>query len=469
MITLSLAEAAQIVSGQLLDVDTAAAATDFCGVVIDSRQVRKAQLFAALPGEHTDGHEYVALVLSQGAAVALVATPVENAGAQIVVKDVQLALGELAASWLARLRAEGNLTVIALTGSNGKTTVKEMLGSVLSLQHKVLMTQGNFNNELGLPLTLFALDSDDEYAILELGASRAGDIAYLCEICKPDIALLNNVGPAHLEGFGDLQGVALAKGEIFAGLLSGGCAIVNADEPWMALWQSQIANAKTFSFGSKSTADVWADLSTEQFNLNTGVGQINDLILPLPGQHNRMNALAATAVLQALTISLTEIRQGLERVSAATGRLQSSRAPGGWQVIDDTYNANPASLYAGIAVLTEGLSVDDTAWLILGDMAELGEDGPQLHKEMGAAARSAGISRLYALGEQTKFSVAGFGKNACHYANKADLLDKLLADIHPRVTCLVKGSRSMGMEEVANALLQEPTAWNAANHPRETV
>ncbi|MCF6225368.1 MAG: UDP-N-acetylmuramoyl-tripeptide--D-alanyl-D-alanine ligase [Xanthomonadales bacterium] len=467
MIKLSLMEAACIVSGQLFDADSAA--TDFYGVVIDSRQVRQGQLFAALPGEHTDGHEYVASVLTQGAVVALVTTPIENAGAQIVVKDVQLALGELAAFWLARLRAEGNLTVIGLTGSNGKTTVKEMLGSVLSLKHKVLMTQGNFNNELGLPLTLFELDSADEYAILELGASRAGDIANLCGICKPDVALLNNVGPAHLEGFGDLQGVAVAKGEIFAGLQSGGSAIVNADEPWHDLWKSQIANAKTFNFGSNPAADIWADLSTEKFNLNTSAGQINDLSLPLPGQHNRMNALAATAVLQALSIPLAEIRQGLEQVSAATGRLQSHKASGGWQVIDDTYNANPASVYAGIAVLTETLSADDTAWLILGDMAELGEDSPQLHKQMGEAARSAGVSRLFALGEQTKFSVAGFGKNACHYANKADLLDTLLADIHPRVTCLVKGSRSMGMEEVANALLQEPTASNAANHHRETV
>jgi len=467
MIRLSLMETARIVSGQLLDADSAAA--DFCGVVIDSRLVQQDQLFAALPGEHTDGHEYVTSVFSQGAAVALVSAPIENAGAQIIVKDVQLALGELAAFWLARLRAEGNLTVIGLTGSNGKTTVKEMLGSVLSLKHKVLMTQGNFNNELGLPLTLFALDLADEYAILELGASRAGDIAYLCGICKPDVALLNNVGPAHLEGFGSLQGVAVAKGEIFAGLQSGGYAIVNADEPWLELWQSQIANAKTFSFGSNPSNDIWADLTTEKFNLNTSAGQINDLSLPLPGQHNRINALAATAVLQALSIPLAEIRQGLERVSAATGRLQSSRAPGGWQVIDDTYNANPASVYAGIAVLTETLSADDTAWLILGDMAELGEDSPQLHKEMGAAARSAGVSRLFALGEQTKFSVAGFGKNACHYASKADLLDKLLADIHPRVTCLVKGSRSMGMEEVANALLQKPTAWNPAHQHRETV
>lgn len=466
MITLSLTEAARVVSGKLLD---GGELVDFCGVVIDSRQVLQGQLFAALPGETTDGHQYVALALAQGAAVALVSSPAENAGAQIVVKDVQLALGKLAAFWLARQRTENTLTVVALTGSNGKTTVKEMLGSVLSLQHQVLMTKGNFNNELGLPLTLFELDSADEYAVLELGASRAGDIAYLCEICKPDVALLNNVGPAHLEGFGDLRGVAMAKGEIFAGLQSGGCAIINADEPWLDLWESQIANAETLSFGSNPGVDVWADLGTEAFNLNTSAGQISNLTLPLPGKHNRMNALAATTVLQALSIPLAEIRQGLEQVPAVSGRLQSNRAAGGWQVIDDTYNANPASLYAGIAVLTAGLNADETAWLILGDMAELGEESPQLHKEMGAVARSSGVARLFALGEQSRFSVAGFGKNASHYLNKVELLADLLEEIHPRVICLVKGSRSMGMEEVANALLQAQTTSAALGPQREAV
>ncbi len=467
MINMTLKDAAHVVSGQLVAEESAV--DRFKGVTIDSRKLQQGQLFAALPGENTDGHDYVARVLKQGAAVALVSHLLEGVGTQIVVKDVQLALGKLAAFWLAYLRERKELTVIAVTGSNGKTTVKEMLGSVLSLRHKVLMTRGNQNNELGLPLTLFELGSAHEYAVLELGASRPGDIAYLCEICNPDIALLNNVGPAHLQGFGDLHGVARAKGEIFAGLNSSGTAIVNADEPWQEGWQQQIAGSKTISFGSQPDSDVSAGKNTELFNLQTPQGHIAGLQLPLPGQHNRMNALAAVAVLQAVHIPLDEIRQGLENVPAVAGRLNTQLAVGGWKIIDDTYNANPASLYAGLSVLTNNLAAGEAAWLILGDMAELGDNSPRLHREMGEAASALGVHRLFAVGELSRHSVEGFGLNALHYENKTSLLADLFKLIHPGVISLVKGSRSMGMEDVALALLNYQPACNKTGQHRETV
>lgn len=467
MIQLDLSDAANVVSGELIT--STSNVGKFSGVSIDSRKLHEGQLFAALPGENTDGHDYVSGVLKQGAAVALVSRVVENAGTQIVVNDVQLALGKLAAYWLEQLRRESQLTVIALTGSNGKTTVKEMLGSVLSLQHKVLMTRGNLNNELGLPLTLFELNRTHEYAVLELGASHPGDIAYLCEICKPDIALLNNVGPAHLQGFGDLAGVARSKGEIFAGLPAGGTAIVNADEPWLEGWQQQIAGSRAVYFGSDPANDIAAEPGADTFDIQTPQGCISDLQLPLPGQHNRMNALAVIAVLQSLNIPLRQIKLGLEKVSAVSGRLQTRVASGGWKVIDDTYNANPASLYAGLSVLTENLTEGETAWLILGDMAELGANSPQLHREMGEAALALGVQRLFAVGEQSRYSVEGFGPNACHYTNKADLLTALIKHIHPGVICLVKGSRSMGMEEVVLGLLKNQSACNEPDHNREAV
>ena len=467
MIQMNLHEAAQIVSGELITTDANVA--EFSGVTIDSRKLLRGQLFAAFSGFNVDGHRFVDDAFKQGAAAVLVSRPLDHSGAQILVEDVQLALGKLATSWLTKLRSENNLTVIAVTGSNGKTTVKEMLGSVLTQQYQVLMTRGNLNNELGLPLTLMELDPADEFAVLELGASHPGDIAYLCGICLPDIALLNNVGPAHLQGFGDLQGVAKAKGEIYAGLQRAGTAIVNADEPWLSVWQEQLGKAKRLTFGSRAGSDVSASLTTKSFDLQTPAGLISNCQIPLPGQHNRMNALAAVAVLQVLEIPLDVIKQGLEKVPSVAGRLNTQFSDGGWKVIDDSYNANPASLYAGISVMTEDLKEGEVAWLVLGDMAELGNNSSKLHKEMGAAAAALGVQRLFAVGEQSQYSVEGFGQNACHYLNKTELLAEILERIHPGVICLVKGSRSMGMEDVVSALLKHKPACNEPNLHKEAI
>ncbi len=461
MIKMSLEQVATVLDAKLILAAGASPEKQFTGVCIDSRKLEQDQLFAALPGSNSDGHDYAAMAQSKGAAAVLVSREVAGLQAQLLVDDVQLALGKLAAAWLAGLRGDGGLRVIAITGSNGKTTVKEMLASVLSQQHQVLATRGNFNNELGLPLTIFELAAEHEYAVLELGASKPGDIKYLCSICNPDIALINNIGPAHLQGFGDLAGVARAKGEIYAGLKTGGVAIINADEPWMDIWQTQLNGSTNKAFGANNKADIFADLGAADFSIQTAGGNIDNIQLPLPGQHNRMNALAATAILTVLEIPLEMIKTGLEQVSPVAGRLNLEVASGGWRIIDDTYNANPASLYAGLAVIADLLKADEESWLVLGDMAELGFASTKLHKEMGAAAAALGIKRLFAVGELASGSVEGFGAGASHYPDQVTLIQAVLAEIKPQVTCLVKGSRSMGMEAVARALLNH-------NQDRET-
>ncbi len=461
MIKMSLGQAATVVDAKLILAADASAAKQFIGVCIDSRKIQQDQLFAALPGSNSDGHDYAILAESKGAAAVLVSREVTGLKAQLLVDDVQLALGKLAAAWLASLRNETGLRVIAITGSNGKTTVKEMLASVLSQQHKVLATRGNFNNELGLPLTIFELAAEHEYAVLELGAGKPGDIEYLCNICNPDIALINNIGPAHLQGFGDLVGVARAKGEIYAGLKANGLAIINADEPWIDTWQTQLDGRTNKTFGSNNKADISTDLGATDFSIQTADGNIANIQLPLPGEHNRMNALAATAILIVLEMPLEMIKSGLEQVSPVAGRLNMEVASGGWKIIDDTYNANPASLYAGLAVIADLLQTDEEGWLVLGDMAELGFASIKLHKEMGAAAAALGIKRLFAVGKLASGSVEGFGAGASHYADQTALIQAVLAEVKPNVTCLVKGSRSMGMEAVATALLNH-------NQDRET-
>ncbi len=464
MIQMNLEQAAKILDAKLLLRDGASANQEFIGVCIDSRTLEQGQLFAALKGEHSDGHDFADMAAAKGAGAALVTREVQGLQAQLLVDDVQLALARLATEWLNSLRRNstaGSLTVVALTGSNGKTTVKEMLASVLSQQHQVLATSGNFNNELGLPLTIFKLSEEHEYAVLELGANKAGDIQYLGDICNPDIALINNIGPAHLQGFGDLQGVARAKGEIYSSLIAGGTAVINNDEPWMDIWEAQIGASQTKTFGLTPEADISANIDATEFNIHTSGGVISTIKLPLPGQHNRLNALAATAVLEVLEIPPEAIKTGLEQVSPVTGRLNIARSGGGWQVVDDTYNANPASLYAGLAVIADILDAGEEGWLVLGDMAELGPTSVKLHKEMGAAASALGIKRLFAVGDLASSSAEGFGSGGSHYPDQTTLIQAVLSEITAQVTCLVKGSRSMGMETVAAALLENK---NSSQH-----
>lgn len=416
-------------------------------IVSDSRRVDFGALFAALPGSQVDGHDFAPAAVQLGAVALLVNRRLDLDVPQLVVGDVLFALGRLAAL----LRQRLDPVVVGITGSNGKTTVKEMVASILRPAGAVLATRGNYNNELGVPLSLFELEPSHRFAVLELGASKPGDIAYLAEIARPDVGLITNIGPAHLGGFGSEEGVARAKGEIYAALPADGHAVINADEPWTGMWAGVNRAGHVLTFGSGPGCDVRVSGDEQQPVLQTPQGAF-ELRLALPGAHNRLNAAAATAVALALSIGLDEIRAGLEGVKAVPGRLNFIDTSMGWTVIDDTYNANPASLYSALQVLS---GMQGTPWLVLGDMKELGTDSPKMHREVGDAARAMGVMRLFATGEMSVHAVDAFGEGGEHYASRDELADSLRRQLRPGINCLVKGSRSMGMEAVVAAITRD--------------
>jgi UDP-N-acetylmuramoyl-tripeptide--D-alanyl-D-alanine ligase len=416
-------------------------------IVSDSRRVDFGALFAALPGSQVDGHDFAPAAVQLGAVALLVNRRLDLDVPQLVVGDVLFALGRLAAL----LRQRLDPVVVGITGSNGKTTVKEMVASILRPAGAVLATRGNYNNELGVPLSLFELKPSHRFAVLELGASKPGDIAYLAEIARPDVGLITNIGPAHLGGFGSEEGVARAKGEIYAALPADGHAVINADEPWTGLWAGVNRAGHVLTFGSGPGCDVRVTGDEQQPVLQTPQGAF-ELRLALPGAHNRLNAAAATAVALALGISLDDIRAGLEGVRPVPGRLNFIDTSTGWTVIDDTYNANPASLYSALQVLS---GMQGTPWLVLGDMKELGTDSPKMHREVGDAARAMGVMRLFATGEMSVHAVDAFGEGGEHFSSRDALADSLRRQLRPGINCLVKGSRSMGMEAVVEAITRD--------------
>lgn len=416
----------------------------FTGITTDSRQINPGMVFAALSGESFDGHDYIKQAQKRGAVAVLVCRKVKTTLPVLLVADVLTALGKLAADWRQQCPAK----VVGITGSNGKTTVKEMIASILRQKGAVLATDGNFNNELGLPLTIFRMEPSDDYAILEMGASYPGDIAYLADIARPDIGVITNIGPAHLQGFISEEGVAQSKGELYASLPADGTAIINAAEPWVDLWQS-VNKAGTVSFfNSNDESHIHARQTQDEVVICTPVGEY-ELQLSLPGHHNLANAMAATAVCLALDASLAEIKTGLEAVKPVPGRLSLKQSQSGWTVIDDTYNANPASLYAALQVLAKQ---SGEPWLVLGDMKELGADSRKMHAELGDAARILGVKRLFALGDASAATVDAFGDGAVHFSSMEELIGFLRKQLRTGVACLVKGSRSMGMEHVVDAI-----------------
>jgi len=441
MITMRFSEAAGVLGCRAPEPDG-----EFRGVTTDSRKAGPGMLFAALGGARSDGHDFVNQALQAGAAAVLVSRPVSlPAGTPaLLVTDVLEALGTLAAAWRARFDPR----VIGITGSNGKTTTREMIAGVLVQDAVVLATAGNYNNELGLPLTLFSLDRSHAYCVLEMGAAKKGDIAYLARIAAPQVGLVTNIGPAHLLGFGDEEGVACAKGELYEALPPGGVAVINGDEPWGALWRRQCGAGTVITFGTGAEHDVHALGRGAGVTVRTPAGEFA-LELPLPGRHNLQNALAATAAAVSVGIPLERIRSGLENARPVPGRLNVRLTGAGWTVIDDTYNANPASLYAALQVLA---TMGEERWLVLGDMKELGLGSRKMHAEMGEAARALGVSRIFAVGDSTIFTVDAFGPGGRHFGSHASLLDVLCAELHPGVACLVKGSRSMAMERVVAAI-----------------
>ena len=446
MITLQLSALAARLNGQLKGADG-----PFTALGTDSRKSLDGQLFIALKGPNFDGHDYLQAAAQQGAVAALVERWQPVPLTQIKVDDTLRALGQLSATW----RQKFTRPLIALTGSNGKTTTKNMLAAILRQCGQVLATAGNLNNDIGVPLTLARLGRED-YAVLELGANHPGEIAYLTALARPDVALITNAGPAHLEGFGDLVGVARAKGEIYQGLSAQSCAVLNRDDAFAEYWQALIGARRCVDFSMQQTATcVYAQVITEQpnrFELHIGGASV-DIELGLPGRHNVMNALAAAATASAVGASLVQIQAGLVGMDAVTGRLQRQPGPFGSTLIDDSYNANPSSLAVALQVLAQA---SGPKWLVLGDMAELGVQAQARHADAGIQAREVGVSRLFALGELSQNSVAAFGTDGEHFAQASALSEAVLTALadhqHAAPTVLIKGSRSMRMERIVQAL-----------------
>jgi UDP-N-acetylmuramoyl-tripeptide--D-alanyl-D-alanine ligase len=423
-------------------------------VAIDTRKLQPGNLFVALVGEHVDGHDYLDEAAARGAIAALVTRRVDSALPQVLVNDAVLALGDLASA----RRAQCDVRVVGITGSNGKTTVKTLVASILSRHGRTHVSAGNHNNELGLPLSLLQMPRDTEYAVLEMGAGKPGDIAYLAAIARPDIGLVTLIAPAHLERMGSIEGVAETKGALYQALPADGIAIINADDAFASFFDGLAGTRQVLRFGLDHAADVGAVIASQgvdgsRFMLSTPRGDV-EVNLPLPGRHNVANALAATAVALALQVPLDTIVAGLEQVPAVAGRLRREVCSGGWTVIDDSYNANPGSMAAAIDTL---LLATGERWLVLGDMAELGPDARALHAGVGERARQRGIDRLFAVGPLGVATVEAFGTGGEHFDDKTALIAALQAQLHPGVTCLVKGSRSAGMEQVAAAIAKGAT------------
>ncbi|HCD04576.1 MULTISPECIES: UDP-N-acetylmuramoyl-tripeptide--D-alanyl-D-alanine ligase [unclassified Methylophaga] len=419
------------------------------GSKIDSRKIEAGDLFIALPGENTDGHDYIDQAYKAGACGALVNRYIPSELPQIVVKNVISAYGQIA-----RLcREKSQARIIAVTGSNGKTTLKEMIASILGQCGKVLATAGNLNNELGVPLTLTRLNENYDFAVIEMGANHAGEIATLVAMAEPDVAVINNVGAAHLEGFGSLQGIAEAKGEIFAGLKAEGIGVINADMPYVDLWKHILGARQSLTFGLQQPADIAAlDLQPAITGSHFMVrleGVCHFIFLPLPGIHNVSNALAAIAVCSALKIAPEAIVKGLASIKSVPHRLQLRQAVNNALVIDDTYNANPGSFRQALKTL---MQFPGEHWLVLGDFGELGPESTSIHQQLGRDARTAGVNRLFTVGQQSKLASAAFGDNARHFNDKAELEAELKRILTKDVACLIKGSRFMKLDQLADAL-----------------
>jgi UDP-N-acetylmuramoyl-tripeptide--D-alanyl-D-alanine ligase len=460
---LMLAEIAAATSGRLIGADLRVQALS-----TDTRELASGDLFVALRGERFDAHDFIADAVAAGAGALVVDRDVEASVPLIRVDDTLRALGRLAAWWRRRF----DIPVAGITGSNGKTTVKEMLAGILSGLGAGVVTRANLNNEVGAPLTLLGLTPANRYAVIEMGARKPGDIAYLAGIAAPTVAVITNAAPAHLAGFGDIAGVARAKGEIFAGLPADGIAVMNADDPRVGLWQVMAGTRRMLSFGLRHPADVSAqavranDAPGCSFDLCTPAGRVA-IDLQLPGRHNVMNALAAAALAHAIGMPLAGIARGLQAMRPVTGRLQSRAGVGDIRVIDDTYNANPGSVKAALEVLAtcgSGIKL-----LVLGDMGELGNAARALHEQIGRQARVIGVDRIYALGELASVAAGVFGNGARHFDSHEALIAGLRADLAgiASATVLVKGSRSMRMERVVDALIAGAVAPGDRARARE--
>jgi UDP-N-acetylmuramoyl-tripeptide--D-alanyl-D-alanine ligase len=424
----------------------------FEGISIDSRTLKPGNLFFALAGEQSDGHDFLEEAYQKGAAGAVVSKTVQTKLPIVRVEDTVKTLGEITKNW----RDKFQLPLIGLTGSNGKTTTKNMIGAILQeTQKPVLITQGNFNNYYGLPLMLAQLNADHQFAVIEMGMNHFNEISYLTHLASPATALITNAGSCHLEGLdGTLAGVAKAKGEIFEGLSKDGIAVINADDDFADYWKSLIKKQAIITYGiesenSENKVDVKAEYKDKGFILSYQGEQIY-ICLKLLGKHNISNALAAAAATLVNGATLSQIKSALEKLEPEHGRLETKKGLNGAVIIDDTYNANPLSLKAAIESIRD---YPQQKILVLGDMRELGEQSASLHRECGKFAKANGIDCLLTTGELTLHTVKSFGKNAKYFADQLSLIEALKPYLQEKNVILVKGSRSMKMEKVVQAII----------------
>lgn len=445
---ITLQEIARAVGGRLVGPDAVCTS-----VVTDTRAEVKGALFVALAGERFDGHAFLALAKDRGAAGALVMrapTPAEPPA--VVVDDTRAALGRLAAYWRNKCTAR----VVAVTGSNGKTTVKEMSALILARAGLTIATAGNLNNDIGMPLTLLRLRPEHRYAVIEIGMNRPGEIAALSAIAGPDVAVVTNAGHAHLEGLGTTGAVAVEKGQIYHALRAGGVAVINADQPYAQAWR-RAWGGRVITYGLEAPADVSARFALTASGSNMSVSGPFDgsplaMTLSVLGRHNVANATAAAAVALACDVPPPAIIAGLEAMRPVHGRLESQAGLHGMQLIDDTYNANPDSARAAIDVLA---NVSGERFFVLGDMAELGPQAARLHEELGTEAVAAGLEHIWTIGALAAHASAAAGHRGRHHEDFGSLIHHLQQAAHPDCVVLIKGSRKMGMERVVSALREE--------------
>ncbi|MGB7803261.1 UDP-N-acetylmuramoyl-tripeptide--D-alanyl-D-alanine ligase [Buttiauxella sp.] len=451
MIRVSLSHLATVLHGELYGADA-----DIIDVTTDTRKLTPGCLFVALKGERFDAHDFAQDAVNGGAGALLVSRKLDVNVPQLVVADTHQAFGELAA-WV---RQQVPTRIVALTGSSGKTSVKEMTAAILRECGNTLYTAGNLNNDIGVPMTLLRLTPEYEYAVIELGANHQGEIAWTVNLTRPEAALVNNLAAAHLEGFGSLAGVAKAKGEIFAGLPANGIAILNADNNDWLNWQEIIGERKTWRFSPNATGSDFTATNVHitahgtEFTIKTPDGDI-DVNLPLPGRHNIANALAATSLAMAVGAPLEAIKAGLADLKAVPGRLFPIQLSENQLLLDDSYNANVGSMTAAAQVLSEmpGFRV-----MVVGDMAELGDDSVECHRQVGEAAKASGIDCVLSVGSLSE-TISLASEVGEHFTDKPSLiahLKTLLAE-HSMMTILVKGSRSAAMEQVVRALQENGT------------
>ncbi len=421
----------------------------------DTRNLMPGSLYVALRGERFDGHDFAYDAAMRNAGALMVEHAVEVDLPQIIVGDSQLALARIATG----IQLGRNAKVVAITGSNGKTSVKTLAQAILQRAGNSYFNPGNRNNEIGLPLAVIDAPDDADFAIYEMGAGKPGDIAYLTDIVTPHVALVNNIAPAHLERMGSLMGVAETKGAIYSALAADGVAVINADDAFAEYFTRCAAGKRILRFGLEASADVTArDIrgsgDGSHFILATPQGEAA-IALPLAGRHNILNALAAASLALACGVALAMIAEGLAAAKPVPGRQIARTLPNGAVLIDDSYNANPGSLNAAIDMLA---AAGGEAWLVLGDMRELGAGGEALHAEAGRRAKAAGIRRLYTLGPLSTAAAMAFGEGARSFDSHAALADALRKDLQQAtqpngVRCLVKGSRGSAMDRVVTALL----------------